>query len=86
MLSEKESVCVQNIYECFLSVIIEYCFIIVFVICHIDTHTHKHIRPGKVDPIQSSPAVKKDCSPQKCCCEKRCEILIGGQEMAVMVG
>jgi len=24
--------------------------------------------------------------PQECCCEKRCEIQSGGQEMAVMVG
>jgi len=26
------------------------------------------------------------CGPQECCCEKRCEIQSGGQEMAVMVG
>jgi len=25
------------------------------------------------------------CGPQECCCEKRCEIQSGGQEMAVMV-
>jgi len=25
------------------------------------------------------------CGPQECCCEKRCEIQSGGQEMAMMV-
>ena len=34
---------------------------------------------------QNSQAVKKECSPQKGQCEKRCEIQGGGQEMAVMV-
>jgi len=28
---------------------------------------------------------KKVCGPQDCCCERRCEIQSGGQEMAVMV-
>jgi len=32
--------------------------------------------------IQNSPAVKKACGPQECCCKKRCEIQSGGQEMA----
>jgi len=36
--------------------------------------------------IQNSPAVKKGCGPQEYCCEKRCEIQSGGQEMAVMIG
>ena len=35
--------------------------------------------------IKNSQAVKKVCSPQKGCGEKRCEIQGGGQEMAVMV-
>jgi len=38
----------------------------------------------KFNPKQ--PSCKKVCSPQECCCEKRCEIKSGGQEMAVMVG
>ena len=32
------------------------------------------------------PSCKKSVQPQECCCEKRCEIQSGGQEMAVMVG
>jgi len=36
--------------------------------------------------IQNSQAVKKECRPQECCCEKRFGIQSGGQEMAVMVG
>jgi len=31
-------------------------------------------------------AVTKVCSSQDCCCEERCEIQSGSQEMAVMVG
>jgi len=41
---------------------------------------------GTVYLIQNRPAVKKVCGPQECCCEKRCEIQSGSQEMAVMVG
>jgi len=47
-----------------------------------------HIKPScpsKYDLIQNSPAVKKVCGPQECCCAKRYEIQSGGQEMAVMV-
>jgi len=36
--------------------------------------------------IQKQPSCKKMCGPQEFCCEKRCEIQSGGQEMAVMVG
>jgi len=36
--------------------------------------------------IQKQPSCKKVCGPQECCCEKRCEIQGGGQEMAVIVG
>ena len=35
---------------------------------------------------QNSQAVKKECGPQKGYGEKRCEILGGDQEMAVIVG
>jgi len=35
---------------------------------------------------KSNPAVKKVCGSHECCCEKRCEIQSGGQEMAVMAG
>jgi len=38
----------------------------------------------KSNPKQ--PSCKKSMRPQECCCEKRCEIQSGGQEMAVMVG
>jgi len=38
----------------------------------------------KSDPKTAQ--LKKVCGPQECCCEKRCEIQSGGQEMAVMVG
>ena len=36
--------------------------------------------------MKNSQAVKKVCGPQKGYGEKRCEIQVGGQEMAVMVG
>jgi len=39
-------------------------------------------RSGK----SKQPSCKKGCSLQECCCEKRCEIQSGGQEMAVIVG
>jgi len=36
--------------------------------------------------VKSNPAVKKKvCSPEEGHCEKRCEIQVGSQEMAVMV-
>ena len=38
----------------------------------------------KSNPKQ--PSCKKECDPQKCYGERRCEIQGGGQEMAVMVG
>jgi len=38
----------------------------------------------KSNPKQ--PSCKKSVWPQECCCEKRCEIQSGSQEMAVMVG
>jgi len=39
----------------------------------------------KSNPKQ--PSCKKSVhSPKECCCEKRCEIQSGSQEMAVMVG
>ena len=34
--------------------------------------------------LKSNPTIKKVCGLQECCCEKRCEIQSGGQEMAVM--
>ena len=40
----------------------------------------------KINLIQNSQAVKKECGPEKGYGEKRCEIQGGGQEMAVMVG
>jgi len=40
----------------------------------------------KVKSNPKQPSCKKGCGPQECCCEKRCEIQSGGQEMAVMVG
>ena len=35
---------------------------------------------------QKQPSCKKRCGPQKGDGEKRCEIQVGGQEMAVMIG
>ena len=40
----------------------------------------------KINLIQNSQAVKKECGPERGYGEKRCEIQGGGQEMAVMVG
>ena len=36
--------------------------------------------------MQNSQTMNKECGPQKGYGEKRCEILDGGLEMAVMVG
>jgi len=36
--------------------------------------------------IQKQPSCEKSGGPQEGHCEKRCEIQVGGQEMAVMVG
>ena len=36
--------------------------------------------------IQNNQAVKRGCDPQKVMVKKQCEIQVGGQEMAVMVG
>jgi len=36
--------------------------------------------------VKSNPAVKKVCSPEEGHWEKRSEIQVGGQEMAVIVG
>jgi len=49
---------------------------------------HKFVlyKLGKIVSNPKQPAVKKGCGPQECCCEKRCEIQSGGQEMAVIVG
>ena len=47
---------------------------------------HMYIQYSNTYLIQNSQAVKKECGPQKGYGEKRCEILGGGQEMAVMVG
>ena len=53
-----------------------------YVICQL--YNMKLQKEVKTNPKQ--PSCKKVCSPQECCCEKRCEIQSGGQEMAVMVG
>ena len=38
----------------------------------------------EVESNPKQPSCKKVCGPQKCCCEKRCEIHSGSQEMTVI--
>ena len=45
-----------------------------------------HKYKQEVIPNPKQPSCKKGCSPQKGYGEKRCEIQVSGQEMAVMVG
>ena len=52
------------------------------VICQL--YNMKLQKEVKSNPKQ--PSCKKSGWPQECCCEKRCEIQSGSQEMATMVG
>jgi len=57
------------------------------LVVFIPNFTTTHAIASYYHLIKNSPTVKKRCAaPKECCCEKRCEIQSGGQEMAVMVG